>query len=126
MIWNLYIGVLAAFGLLCMLWSLFGWLIPGSRGGVLLCLGVAGLTEDAFFHRICFLRDLGLLRLPLIIVDSQLEEPERKKLAHTYGEIELCSWEELPQLLELERREIDGAGNGNYPGCDQRRGVSEL
>lgn len=126
MIWNLCIGVLAAFGLLCMLWSLLGWLIPGSRGGVLVCVGKSGFTEDAFFRRVCFLRDLGLLRLPMIVVDQQMKEPERKKLIHMYGEIELCSWEQLPELLELERKEIDRAGNGNYPGRDQRRGISEL
>ena len=124
--WILCIAVMAAFGAVCMIWALFGWMIPGSKGGIMVCFGTPGLPESAFFRRYLFLRNLGLLEIPLIIVDRGLSAPERRKLEHTYRGIELCGSEELSERLQLERKRIDGAGNGNYPGRDQRRGISEL
>ncbi len=126
MAWQVGICTLAAFGLLCGLWALFGWLLPGSREGLVLCYGTSGLTESGFLRRYLLLRDLGLLGCPLLIVDQGLTGTERRWLEHRCCGIELCEPEALSARLELERKRIAGDGIGDPPGRDQRRGVSEL
>lgn len=126
MAWMLCVAVLAAFGMISVLWALLGWLLPGSREGLLLCHGYPGFSESAFFRRYLFLRDLGLLGSTLVVIDEGLSEPERKMLARRGCGVELCPREKLPERLELERNRIDGTGNGNYSGRDQRGGISEL
>lgn len=86
------IGVLAAFGLLSMVWCLFGWLLPGGDKGVLICT-----SDAAFVHRFVWLRSLGLIRCPLRIADKGFTEAERARL--TERGIEICSREQLlPEL----------------------------
>ncbi len=124
--WILCIAVLASFGFLCMLWALLGWQLPGGREGVLVCFGTPGFPEQGMLRRYLFLRDLGLLESPMIVVDAGLSEPERRKLEQMHRGIELCPLESLSERLELERNRFDGTGNGNHSGRDQRRGISEL
>ena len=124
--WMLCVAVMASFGFLCMLWVLLGWRLSGHREGILVCFGTTGFPERGFLRRYLYLRDLGLFECPLIVVDAGLTEPERRKLEYTYRGIELCGLEELSERLELERNRIDGTGNGNHSGRDQRRGISEL
>ena len=126
MVWILCVAVMAVFGFLCMLWALLGWRIPGSREGILVCFATPGFPEQGFLRRYLFLRDLGLLECPLVVIDRGLSEPERRKLAQTRCGIELCGLGELSERLELERNRIDGTGNGNHSGRDQRRGLSKL
>ena len=68
----------------------------------------------------------GLLTCPVIVADQGMAPAERRMLEQKRGGIKLCSREELPGLLELERNRIDRTGNGDHPGRDQRRGISEL
>ena len=124
--WILCVAVMAAFGFLCMLWALLGWRMPESREGILVCFATPGFPERGFLRRYLFLRDIGLLDCPLLVVDRGLSAPERRKLEQLRWGIELCGLEDLSERLELERNRIDGTGNGNHPGRDQRRGVSEL
>ena len=111
-IWIL--GVLAAFGLLCALWALFGWLLPGLKGGVLV---ICGTPEPETFARIKLLRGLGFLDCPLILVGNWDQK---------FPDTEICSPEELPSRLEMERKRFDGTGNGDHSGHHQRGGVPEL
>lgn len=110
------LGMLAAFGLLCALWVMFGWLIPGGKGGCLVCVG----KSFSLVKRLMWLREMGLLQCPLWVQGENLSEEERAWL-RSLG-IEICSL----KGLELERNQVDGTGNGDFTGRDQRRGISEL
>ena len=96
--WYVVVGMLAAFGAFCALWTILGWLFPGGNGCVIVCVGEPGV--------------------PMIVLT---DEPGRE-----YPGMENCSWAELLPRLEWERNRFDGTGNGDYSGRDQCRGISEL
>lgn len=104
------VAVLAAFGGLCALWALFGFLLPGQRGAVLVCLCRPGNKEEAVIRHYGWLRDLGLLRVPLLLIDEGLTEEERTRLLWCRQGVELCSPEELTSRLEQERNRLDRTG----------------
>ena len=101
-------AVLAAFGLFCAAWVLFGFLLPGQQGAaaVYLCRGEA--SEEAVIHRYLWLYNTGLIRCPLILVDCGLTPAERKRL-ETYA-ITFCTMDELQQKLEQERGHLGRTG----------------
>ena len=103
-VWYVIVGTLAAFGALCVLWVLFGFLLPGCGGGVIFCLS---REENArhIFRRYRWLRDLGLVRSRLVI----LTDPET-----------------AAEVIQREWEKFDGPGTGNPPRHHQRGGVSEL
>ena len=98
------LAVLGAFGLLCALWVLFGFLLPGQRGAaaVLLCQG--GTQEEAVIRRYLWLYNTGLIRCPLLLVDCGLSQHERSRLERHH--VILCTPEELQNQLEQERRHL--------------------
>lgn len=100
--------VLGAFGLLCALWVVFGFLLPGGRGAatVLLCSGEAG--EEAVLQRYLWLYNTGLVRSPLLIVDCGLSPEDRKRLQQ--HPITLCTLQELQEKLEQERAHLGRTG----------------
>ena len=100
-------GVLAAFGFACALWALAGWLLPGGRGSTAVCLCRPGLKEMPTVRRLCWLRDVGLYRGAVLLVDCGLSEKERQHLSRMGRGIEFCSPEELPFRLEQERKRLD-------------------
>ena len=100
------LGFLAAFGVLGILWTAVGWLLPGGKGGTTVLLCKAGLKEEAFIRRWCWLRNLGLMQGPLLIVDQGLAHREKDWLKECRF-VEFCSLEELPARLELERNRIE-------------------
>lgn len=102
------LAVLGAFGLLCALWVLFGFLLPGQRGAaaVMLCHGEAG--EEAVLRRYVWLYNTGLIRCPLLLVDCGLTEEERVRLARY--PIILCTQEQLQDQLEQERTHLGRTG----------------
>ncbi len=73
------VGVLAAFGALCVLWVLFGCLLP--RPGGCKLVYVCDGREEAVLRRYFWLRDLGLLRCPLVLIGSRLPEGRRQQIA---------------------------------------------
>lgn len=93
--------VLGAYGLLCVLWVLFGFLLPGQRGAaaVLLCRGQA--EEEAVIRRYLWLYNTGIIRCPLLLVDCGLSESQRTRLEK--HSIILCTPQELQDQLEQER-----------------------
>lgn len=95
----LIVGTLAAFGLFSVLWALFGWLLPGGKGGWLLYPGKPGEGELSFVRRYLWLKGIGLLNCPLIVADLGLSCRERQWL-RDMG-IELCSLEELSERLGI-------------------------
>ena len=106
MVWYLCMGVLAAFGALCALWACFGFLLPGGAGGAVVCMCRPGGRELALVRRCRWLRELGLLRSPVLLVDCGLEPWEREALAQMGRGVEICGLEELPARLELERNRL--------------------
>ena len=115
LLWYFLVGTLAAFGVFCVLWVLLGWLIPVGKGCALVCWGEAGEETLAGFR---WLRGLGLLHCPLIVVTEDCgESPEQT---------ENCRPEQLLVRLEQERNRFDGTGNGDPTGRGQRRGISKL
>jgi hypothetical protein len=115
------LGTLAAIGLMSSLWVCFGWLLPGAKGGALVCVG---WPDAGTVSRYRWLREIGMLHCPLLIGTEDAEAPEEERLC-SCG-IELCSPENLVLRLERERKNSDGTGNGDPSGRDQCRGISEL
>ena len=108
-IW-IILTILAAFGALCALWALFGFLLAGQRGAVLVCLCRPGHGEEAVIRHYGWLRDLGLLRVPLVLIDGGLTEEERARLLKCRQGVVICDPEELPSRLEQERNRLDRTG----------------
>lgn len=98
--------VLAAFGALCAVWALFGFLLPGQRGAavVFICRGCP--REEQVIRHYGWLRELGCFRGPLVLVDGGLTEQERERLLKCRQNIEFCTMEELPSILEQERNKL--------------------
>ena len=115
LLWYFVLGTLAAFGAVCGLWVLLGWMIPVGKGCALVCWGEAGEEILTGFR---WLRGLGLLHCPLIVVTEELGEP--------LEQTENCRPEQLLVRLEQERNRFDGTGNGDPTGRGQCRGISEL
>ena len=107
------LGTLAAFGALCALWALLGWLLPGGRGCAVVFFG-----EPEALTRFQWLKSLGLLHCPVLVVTDGAE-------AGLPG-TENCTGEELLPRLEEERNRFYGTGTGDPAGRGQRRGISEL
>ena len=103
----IFLGTAAAFGVFCALWTVFGWLMSGGEGGALVCRCKPGRSELPLIRRYIFLREIGLIRIPLLLLDCSLPEQELAKLRSKCRTIEICSLEALPARLELERNRID-------------------
>lgn len=94
---DLLLAVLAAFGVLSVLWALFGWLLPVCDAQWLLGPGQPGSL--GFVYLYLWLRWVGLVRCPLILADLGLSDAERVWLENKG--IELYSLEELPERLGI-------------------------
>lgn len=101
------LGVLAAFGALSVLWALFGFLLPGQRGAVTVCLCRGKGAEEQLIRRQRWLRDMGLIHCPLILLDGGLTEREKESL--TRGGLTVCDMAELSARIEQERKKLDRA-----------------
>lgn len=98
--------VLAAFGCLSVLWALVGFLLPGQRGTAMVYQWRDhGEGEQALRHY-GWLRDLGLLRCPLLLIDCGMTEEERTRLLKNRPGVEICKLEELLSRLEQERMQL--------------------
>ena len=86
------IGTLAAFGLVCLVWLLCGWMLP-KEGGVLIYAGGDRLTAA---RRYLWLKEMGFTGAPLWVLEPEGSEREWLEAR----EMEICSWEELISRLE--------------------------
>ena len=121
---QLLLGVLAAFGLVCAVWAVFGVWISGARGWAAVCF--CGPGGAAALRRCCWLRDWGLLRGPILAVHRGLSRERLQSLSRELENVEFCSLEELPARLELELEKFAGTGDADPTGHCSRSGVSEL
>ena len=97
------IGTLAAFGLLCMLWALFGWIFSCGKGGFIVCLCRRDGAQEAFLQRVRLLRQLGLLKAPVVLVGTP--QPVWDWIKKEDFEL-VSSVEGLSDILELERNAL--------------------
>ncbi len=105
MIGFVILGTLAAFGALCAVWALWGLLLPGARGGVLVCLCCRG-GEEAMVRRYGWLRDLGLLRCPMVLLDSSLAENTQQAIMQMCPGIRFMTLAEFTAGLQEERKKF--------------------
>lgn len=96
------LGTLAAFGLVSALWTLYGLLLPPDRDGVLFAPGRPGAAEGSFARRYLWLRELGLIRGKLVLVNFGLSDGERDWLLERG--VEVCTPEQLPARMETGER----------------------
>ena len=102
--------VLAAFGVLSVLWALFGFLLPGQRGTAMVYLWREPGKAEQALRNYGWLRDWGLIHGPLLVIDCGMTEEERARLLKGRQGVEICTLEELPTRLEQERKRFDGTG----------------
>lgn len=88
------LGALAAFGLVCAVWVLWGLLYPASERGMLIYIGNG---TPAMVRRYLWLKEMGVLRCPLAVMD-----PEDLDITWLEEQgIEICSREEILSRLEI-------------------------
>ncbi len=121
MFWYVVFGFLAAFGLLCALWVLFGLILPATVQCDAAVVCQRG-REIAVIRRFCRLRELGLTKANLTVLDSSLNAHQRRAIRKRYPYIHFCTakcWQE---------RECTyfGTGNADPAGNHCRSGLSEL
>lgn len=95
--------VLAAFGGLCALWALFGFLLPHHGSGVVICYCKEDDEVELLIRRHLWLYNAGLLKCPLLLVDEGLSSLAKQQLTRYDHPIILCTAEELHTLLIQER-----------------------
>lgn len=93
MILYVLLGLLAAFGLFCMIWVLFGFLLPGSRrcSVILLC---SPKDEAAMLCRLVWLREIGLLRCKMLLGGRGIPAHQRAQIRKKYPFVEFCDPED--------------------------------
>lgn len=106
MVWYVIAGTLAAFGALCALWVVCGWLLGKGSDGALICL-CDGHREEALLLRYSQLRSAGLLRCPLVLVDSSFSPREQQLLCRRHPDLIFCTLDTLPAWLETERSRFE-------------------
>lgn len=90
------------------LWISLGFLVLGAeRGGVCVRICRKGETDciEAFVRSCSWLREMGILRMPVLLVDRELPRGERlllEKYISDRTNVFLCSEVELAQILEKE------------------------
>lgn len=102
-------AVLAAFGLLCILWTVVGYFLPRVKGVMVCTCSKEGSAESAL-RQYLWLRGLGLVRCGLILVDCGMTAAERRKLPQYGPGITVCAPEELPETLKKEGLQLGGTG----------------
>lgn len=100
MSWSFVVAVLAGFGVLSVLWAIFGWLLPVCREGWLLCPGRKECLSLVWLY--LWLRGMGIVKCPLIVIDYGMPPQERDDL--TAKGIEICGLSELADRLDFVQK----------------------
>lgn len=90
MFWYVIIGFFAAFGVLCACWTLLGLLLP-VKAGCCMTLQCPPQQELAILRRLCWLQEMGLLRVRLTILNSSLSDRQKHMIVVKYPYIEFES-----------------------------------
>ncbi len=107
MAWMILTTALAAWGIFCAGWLIWGWLLQSEskQEPVLLCYAP---DRELSICRCRWLQDLGLLNGKLIVISDGLSPQVQEILLRKYPNLEFCSLEALPRRLEVEIDELDG------------------
>lgn len=108
MFWNVLLGALVAFGVLCALWTLVGCLVlpRGRRGTMVFFCGPGERAKvETILRYYDWVYGLGAFagRL-LVVVDGMAPEELYPLTRRRSGWIEICRREDLPRRLEVERK----------------------
>lgn len=110
------IGALAAFGTVCALWTLFGLGLPRDEGK----LYYAGPEPVEFARRYLWLKQMGLLRCPLTVIDPGKQALEWLRDRGVEG------WDREEHTREqMGEKDFDGR-TGDFAGNHRSGGISEL
>ena len=101
------VAALAAFGFLCAVWVAFGWLLPGGKDGLAICICTAGLPQLSTVHRWRWLRSLGLIRCAVVLVAKGLTQAEEVELFRAAKGMDVITEEEFYNRLKLESKRFD-------------------
>ena len=112
------IGTLAAFGLLCGLWLIYGICCGKPEGLLLIC----GNGEPGLIRRCLWLREMGLLSCPMVLIDPDLDEMD--ELWVKSRNVEIWRTSHLRETKNTGDRY--GTGTGDPSGCHQCGGIPEL
>lgn len=97
------IGFFAAVGFLFLLWLLYGACVPKNSAEVVTVLCQSG-RERQLLRRYRWLRDLGLIRSPIVLVGSDLSAQEQSELVQNFPGVSFMSpaqWqEEMKERLD--------------------------
>lgn len=100
------LGVFAAFGVLCALWVLYGAFLPRFKGGAMVFYSKPD-TEEAVLRRYGWLRDLGFVKCPLILLDSHTTAQQQERIRRKYHNVEFYTLAEWTAKLDEGRKQID-------------------
>ena len=109
MLWFVIIGFLSAFGALCAFHILMTLCRKPEPGIFLICTGISIHRELAAIRRHKRLSDLGLLKCPLILIDSKFPQTEQQLLSIKHPYLLFYTKAEFIAIFE----ENDHAGTGN-------------
>ena len=124
MIFYVFIGAFAAFGVLCAVWVLFGQFLPAS-GKSEIAVRCPRKNEIPLLRRFCWLRDMGLLRCELTVLDSSLNTAQQYYIRQRYPYIHFRTRTAWLSGNREERLDI-ATGNGDPAGHHCGSGISEL
>jgi len=114
-----WVGALAAFGAVSALWLVYG-LCCGKPVGRLL---IVSNGQKGLIRRLLWLREVGLLSCPMVLIDPELDELDEYWITSRGVEVwKTAPWMEAENIGER----IYGAGTGDPTGRHQCGGVSEL
>lgn len=83
MFWYVMFGFFAAFGVFCALWALFGQLLPATTGCQVYVI-CPKEKEIPVLRRFCWLRELGMTRCELTVINSTLNRAQRDYIRNRY------------------------------------------
>ncbi len=124
--WQMLSIFLQASGVLLILWITLGFLVLGAeRGGmcVRVCREGDVVQVEAFVRSCAWLREMGFLRVPVLLVDMGMTENELFRLESFISnrkDVFLCGEGELTRILEKEA-EVHGRTGSAAGDCGSDR-----
>lgn len=117
--WWIIVGFLTAFGVVCIVLTLYGAVLHRANRGNGIYLIMSDYSgEEAMFY--LWLKSMGILKCRVLKAESR----ELWDMLEKNG-IEITRWDSIARP-GTGAEEIDRAGNGDSSGHHQRGGVSEL
>lgn len=101
MIWYVLFGFFAAVGVLFLLWLILGAFLPG-RSPCIVAVRCHSECEKALLRRYRWLRELGLICYPIVLVGSEIPIDEQLEIMSHYSGVSFQTPEQW--LRDTEER----------------------